>query len=222
MKTRVEGFWEASLSPVLPYLRSLNLRNLLFSFLLGVLSVSFLTIFGTAMSRQSEGKCLRRSVNSSTPALSVSKLPQVLQQQETYKWTLSFYRHGPPCFKFGNNTSGRARLWDTALKFLAEAFSWHHQITWYDLDTHIILWTNSLALSPFSGHKKKKKTRKLLQLASRYLSQQIFILQIGSTCLCNVPTIHFMFAKIIIIITEIIAAVIACLHCLEDKTTLSW
>ena len=33
----------------------------------------------------SEGKCLRRSVNSSTTALSVWKLPQVLQQQETYK-----------------------------------------------------------------------------------------------------------------------------------------
>lgn len=47
----------------------------------------------------------------------------------------------------------------------------------YDLDAHIILWTNSLALSPFSGHKKTKKTRKLPQLASRHLSQQIFILQ---------------------------------------------
>ena len=78
----------------------------------------------------SKGKCLRRSVNSSTPALSIWKLPQVLQQQQTYKWTLSFYRHRPPCFKFENNTSGRARLWDTALKFLAEAFSWRHQITW--------------------------------------------------------------------------------------------
>ena len=49
---------------------------------------------------------------------------------------------------------------------------------------------------------EEEKTRKLLQLASRYLSQQIFILQIGSTCLGNVATIHFMFAKIIIIITE--------------------
>ena len=46
-------------------------------------------------------------------------------------WTLSFYRHGSPCFNFEDNTSGRARLWDTALKFLAEAFSWRHQITWH-------------------------------------------------------------------------------------------
>ena len=42
----------------------------------------------------------------------------------------TFYRHGPPCFKFENNTSGRAQLWDTALKFLPAAFSWRHQITW--------------------------------------------------------------------------------------------
>jgi len=59
----------------------------------------------------------------------------------------------------------------------------------YDLDAHIILWTNSLALSPFSGHKKKKKHTN-------------FCSKIGSTCLCNVPTVHFMFANIIIIITE--------------------
>ena len=33
--------------------------------------------------------------------------------------------------KFENNTSGRARLWDTALKFFAQAFLLRHQITWW-------------------------------------------------------------------------------------------
>lgn len=120
MKTRVSqllaGFWEASLSPVSPCLRTF-LCNLLFSFLLGVFSASFFDDFRHGNVSPSEGKCLRRSVNYSTPALSVWKLPQVLQQQETYKWTLSFYRHEHSCFKFENNTSGRARLWDTAKIF---------------------------------------------------------------------------------------------------------
>ena len=63
-------FWEASLSPVLPCLRTLNLRNL-FSFLLGAFSVIFFDDFWHCNLSPSEGKCLRRSVNSSTPALSV-------------------------------------------------------------------------------------------------------------------------------------------------------
>ena len=53
--TVLAGFWEASLSPVLPCLKTLNLCNLLFSVLLGVFSVSFFfTIFGPAMSRQAK------------------------------------------------------------------------------------------------------------------------------------------------------------------------
>ena len=122
MKTRVSQFWQA--------LGKLACLSVAMSFLLGVFLVSFFDDFRHCNVSPSEGKCLRRSLNSSTPALSVWKPPQVLQQQETYKWTLSFCRHGPPCFKFENNTSGRARLWDTALKFLAKAFSWRHQITW--------------------------------------------------------------------------------------------
>ena len=40
--------------------------------------------------------------------------------------------------KFENNTSGRARLWDTALKFLAQAFSLRHQITWIIYLTSVV------------------------------------------------------------------------------------
>ena len=62
--TVLAGFWEASLSPVLSCLRTLNLRNLLFSFLLGLFSVSFFfTIFGTAMSHQAkENVCDAQSI----------------------------------------------------------------------------------------------------------------------------------------------------------------
>ena len=42
------------MSPVLPCLRTLNFGNLLFSFLLGVFSVNFLTVFGSVMSRQAK------------------------------------------------------------------------------------------------------------------------------------------------------------------------
>ena len=74
MKTRVSQFWlEASLSPVLPCLRTLNLRNLLFSFLLGVFWVSFDDLRHCNVS-PSEGKCLRRSVNSVGP---VSQIPSM-------------------------------------------------------------------------------------------------------------------------------------------------
>ena len=89
----------------------------------------FLTIFGTAMSRQAkENVCNAQSipVRLHCPFENCHKS----YDSKKHKWTLSFYRHGPPCFKFENNTSGRARLWVTALKFLAEAFSWRHQITW--------------------------------------------------------------------------------------------
>ena len=125
MKTQVSQFWQALGSQLVSsvamseYFKFTQFIVFLFArCLLG----EFFDDFRHCNVSPSEGKCLRRSVNSSTPALSVWKLPQVLQQQEKYKWTLSFYRHGPPFFKFENNTSGRARLWDTALKFLAEAF----------------------------------------------------------------------------------------------------
>ena len=48
------GYRDASLSPVLPCLRTLNLRNLLFSSLLGDFSVIFFTVFGISMSRQAK------------------------------------------------------------------------------------------------------------------------------------------------------------------------
>ena len=69
--TVLAGFWEAGLSPVLPCLRTLNLRNLLFSFLLSVFSESFFDDFRHCNVSPSEEKCLQRSVNSSTPVLSV-------------------------------------------------------------------------------------------------------------------------------------------------------
>ena len=124
----------------------------------------------------SKGKCLQHSVNSSTPALSVWKLPQVLQQEETYKWTLSFYRHGPPCFKFENSTSGRARLWDTALKFLAEAFSWRHQITWLPLHENHSWQACDFTLRPFSTTWPSWNNRRTLN------STQSFILKWPFCC----------------------------------------
>ena len=134
MKTRVSQFWRALGSQlVCSVAMSEDFKCpqfIVFLFARCLFGEFFFDDFRHCNVSPSEGKCLRRLVNSSTPALSFWKLPQVLQQQETYKWTLSLYRHGPPCFKFENNTSGRARLWDAALKFLAEAFSWRHQITW--------------------------------------------------------------------------------------------
>ena len=51
------------MSPVLPCLRTLNFGNLLFSFLLAVFSVNFLTVFGSVMSRQAkENVCDAQSI----------------------------------------------------------------------------------------------------------------------------------------------------------------
>ena len=60
--TVLVGFWEAGSSPVLPCLRTLNLRNLLFSFLLDVFSVIFFDDFWHCNVLPSKGKCLRRSI----------------------------------------------------------------------------------------------------------------------------------------------------------------
>ena len=131
MKTRVSQFWRTLGSQLVS---SVAMSEDFTQFIVFLFARCFL---GEFFWRFSALQCLAKQRKMSATfsqfqyaCIVLWNLPQVLQQQETYKWTLSFYGHGPPCFKFENNTSGRARLWDTALKFLAEAFSWRHQITW--------------------------------------------------------------------------------------------
>ena len=132
MKTRVSQFWRALGSQLVSSVAMSEdfkcTQFIVFLFARCLFGEFFLMIFGTAVSRQvKENFCNAQSI----PVRLHCSFENCHRSYNSKKHinehflSIAMDRH-----VFENKTSGHAWLWETALKFLAEAFLWRHQITW--------------------------------------------------------------------------------------------